>query len=189
MFQRFTDDLRRRYGSIERLNEEWGLVYWSHRLSCWEDRWLPDGNAQPQYELAWRRFQARLTREFITWQAGIVRSLAREDQFVTTCIAYDRPAVDDVSLTGQLDVTAGNARTAPGRFAACRKFPPDDRAPSRCRDVVVDGLAKRPATAGCPALNRSAMPRWCRSGKVFRGSGVAMSGTVVTPHWAQRRPC
>jgi beta-galactosidase len=109
VFQRFTDDLRRRYGSIERLNEEWGLVYWSHRLSCWEDLWLPDGNAQPQYELAWRRFQARLTSEFITWQAGIVRSLAREDQFVTTCLAYDRPAVDDVALSRHLDVTSGNA--------------------------------------------------------------------------------
>jgi beta-galactosidase len=108
VFQRFTDDLRDRYGSIERLNEEWGLAYWSHRLSCWADLWLPDGNAQPQYELAWRRFQARLTSEFIAWQADIVRSLARRDQFVTTCLAYDRPAVDDVSLAGQLDVTAGN---------------------------------------------------------------------------------
>jgi beta-galactosidase len=109
VFQRFTDDLRHRYGSVERLNEAWGLAYWSHRLSCWEDLWLPDGNAQPQYELAWRRFQARLTSEFIEWQATIVRSLARDDQFVTTCLSYDRPAVDDVPLAAQLDVTAGNA--------------------------------------------------------------------------------
>lgn len=109
VFQRFADDLRQRYGSVERLNDEWGLVYWSHRLSCWADLWLPDGNAQPQYELAWRRFQARLTTEFIAWQAGIVREYARDGQFVTTCLAYDRPAVDDVSLTASLDVTAGNA--------------------------------------------------------------------------------
>lgn len=109
VFRRFTDDLRDRYGSVERLNEEWGLAYWSHRLSCWEDLWRPDGNAQPQYELAWRRFQGRLTSEFIGWQADIVRSLARADQFVTTCLAYDRPAVDDVDLSVRLDVTSGNA--------------------------------------------------------------------------------
>jgi len=109
VFQRFVDDLRQTYGSVEKLNREWGLVYWSHRLSTWSDLWRPDGNAQPQYELAWRRFQSRQTDEFIAWQAGIVREYAGADQFVTTCIAYDRPALDDHTLTESLDVTAGNA--------------------------------------------------------------------------------
>ena len=51
------------------LNEAWGLTYWSHRLSTWADLWVPDGNWQPQYDLAWRTFQAQLTTEFIAWQA------------------------------------------------------------------------------------------------------------------------
>ena len=55
------------------LNQEWGLVYWSHRLSRWADLWQPEGNFQPQYDLAWRRFQAELDTEFIGWQADIVR--------------------------------------------------------------------------------------------------------------------
>ena len=63
---------------------------------------------QPQYDLAWRTFQAKLTTEFIAWQAGIAREYARDDQFVTTCIAYERPTVDDANLTRALDVTAGN---------------------------------------------------------------------------------
>lgn len=108
VFQRFVDALRQRYGTVERLNEAWGLVYWSHRLSTWADLWTPDGNYQPQYDLAWRTFQAQLTTEFIAWQAGLVREYAHEDQFVTTCIAYDRPGVDDANLTRALDVTAGN---------------------------------------------------------------------------------
>ena len=37
-----------------------------------------------------------------------MREYARDDQFVTTCIAYERPTVDDASLTRTLDVTAGN---------------------------------------------------------------------------------
>ena len=86
----------------------WGLTYWSHRLSTWADLWVLDGNWQPQYDLAWRTFQAKLTTEFIAWQADIVREYARDDQFVTTCIAYERPGVDDVGLTRALDVTAGN---------------------------------------------------------------------------------
>ncbi|GAA4250520.1 beta-galactosidase [Dactylosporangium darangshiense] len=109
VFQRFVDHLRHTYGTVERLNEEWGLVYWSHRLSTWSDLWRPDGNAQPQYELAWRRFQALQTEELIAWQAEVVREYATPEQFVTTCLAYDRPAYDDRRLSEHLDVTAGNA--------------------------------------------------------------------------------
>ena len=108
VFQRFVDHLRTTYGDVETLNREWGLVYWSHRLSTWADLWTPDGNAQPQYDVAWRAFQARQTTEFIGWQAGIVREYARGDQFVTTCISYGRPAVHDDELTERLDVAAGN---------------------------------------------------------------------------------
>jgi beta-galactosidase len=108
VFQRFVDQLRQRYGTVEALNEAWGLVYWSHKLSTWADLWRPDGNYQPQYDLAWRSFQAQLTTEFVAWQADIVREYASPEQFVTTCIAYDRPGVDDVNLTRALDVTAGN---------------------------------------------------------------------------------
>ncbi|MBB2903399.1 beta-galactosidase [Kineococcus radiotolerans] len=108
VFQRFVDSLRRTYGDVETLNREWGLVYWSHRLATWADLWTPDGNVQPQYDLAWRRFQAEQTTGFIAWQADIVREYSREDQFVTTCISYDRPAVEDDAVTRRLDVTAGN---------------------------------------------------------------------------------
>ncbi|MDR6972843.1 beta-galactosidase [Leifsonia shinshuensis] len=108
VFQAFVDDLRRTYGDVETLNREWGLVYWSHRLTTWADLWRPDNNAQPQYDLAWRKFQARLVTEFIGWQAEIVREIAGGEKFVTTCIAYDRPGVQDPELTAALDVTAGN---------------------------------------------------------------------------------
>jgi beta-galactosidase len=107
-FVRFVERLKARYGDVDTLNREWGLTYWSHRISDWAELWTPEGNTVPQYDLAWRRYQAELTTEFIAWQAGIVREYAREDQFVMTCIAYPRPAVDDASVTGALDVTAGN---------------------------------------------------------------------------------
>ncbi|HEY0494308.1 MAG TPA: beta-galactosidase [Kutzneria sp.] len=108
VFQRFVDHLRTRYGDVETLNREWGLVYWSHRLSTWADLWTPDGNAQPQYDVAWRAFLARQTTEFVAWQADIVREYAGSEQFVTTCLAYGHPALEDDELTDSLDVTAGN---------------------------------------------------------------------------------
>ncbi len=109
VFETFVDWLRRRYGTVDRLNQEWGLVYWSHRLSRWSDLWRPEGNFQPQYDLAWRRFQAELVTEFIGWQAGIVREITGGRGYVTTCISYEQPGVEDAELSRALDVASGNA--------------------------------------------------------------------------------
>ena len=107
-FQHFVGWLRNRYGTVEELNREWGLVYWSHRLSDWAELWRPEGNAQPQYQLEWRRFQATLATALVAWQADLVREYARDDQFVTTCIAYSRPQIADDEIVASLDVVAGN---------------------------------------------------------------------------------
>ncbi|WP_069759913.1 beta-galactosidase [Streptomyces sp. LUP47B] len=108
VFQRFVDHLRDKYGDVETLNREWGLVYWSHRLSTWADLWTPDGNEQPQYDVAWREFQARQVTEFIGWQADIVREYARPEHFVTTCISYTRQGVADDEMSDRLDIASGN---------------------------------------------------------------------------------
>jgi beta-galactosidase len=109
VFEQFKDRLRQQYGTVERLNEEWGLVYWSHLLTTWDDLWRPDGNLQPQYDLAWRRFQADLVTEFIGWQAELVRELVGPGPFITTCISYEQPGIEDVDLSARLDVASGNA--------------------------------------------------------------------------------
>ncbi|MGN6127786.1 MAG: beta-galactosidase, partial [Humibacter sp.] len=107
-FVGFVRRLEERYGDVETLNREWGLTYWSHRIADWSELWVPDGNSLPQYDLEWRRYQAELTEDFIAWQADIVRGYAKPGQFVTTCMAYPRPALDDRELAAHLDVTAGN---------------------------------------------------------------------------------
>ncbi len=106
---RFRDRLRERYGTPERLNEAWGLAYWSHRITEWEQLWAPAGNTTPAYALAWRRFQAEQTAEFLEWQAQIVRPLVADTTLLTTCIAYGRPAMDDVAVGEALDIVSGNA--------------------------------------------------------------------------------
>jgi beta-galactosidase len=108
VFHTFVDRLREKYGDVATFNERWGLVYWSHRISRWDELWTPDGNTVPSYDLAWRRFQASLTSEFISEQAATVRELARPDQFITTCMALSRPAADPSDLNRDLDVAAVN---------------------------------------------------------------------------------
>lgn len=124
VFERFVSWLADRYGDVARLNEEWGLAYWSHRLGDWGELWRPEGNTTPSYDLAWRRFQAELTTEFIAWQADLVRELVPEDRALTTCLAYQRPALDDVRLSERLTVTSGNAYYLP-QDALTRDEPPE----------------------------------------------------------------
>ncbi|MGF3056417.1 beta-galactosidase [Microbacterium sp. YY-01] len=109
----FRRRLRDRYGDTETLNREWGLSYWSHRITDWSQLWTPGGNTTPAYDLAWREFQADLTAEFIGWQAEIARQILPADRFVTTCIAYNRPAQDDHTLGKHLDIPSGNAYYLP----------------------------------------------------------------------------
>ena len=108
VFLRFVERLIEKYGTVNALNDSWGLTYWSHRISEWGELWTPDGNTAPAYDLEWRRYQAELTTEFINWQAGVVRELAGPDQFVTTCISLPRPAIEATALARDLDVTATN---------------------------------------------------------------------------------
>jgi beta-galactosidase len=98
-----------RYRDVETLNREWGLTYWSHRVADWDELWHPAGNTTPAYDLAWRRFQAEQTADFIGWQASIARELVSDGVALTTCIAYQRPAMDDVAVGAHLDVASGNA--------------------------------------------------------------------------------
>jgi beta-galactosidase len=108
VFTGFVRSLREQYGSVETLNREWGLTYWSHRIDDWSELWRPDGNTFPQYDLAWRRYQAQVTTDFIAWQAEIVREYATDAQFITTCLQYPRRGVDDRTVFEALDIGSGN---------------------------------------------------------------------------------
>lgn len=110
VFQSFLDHLKEKFGSVDRLNEVWGLTYWSHKLGDWADLWTPDGNTNPGYDLEWRRFQSSLVTEFLAWQKRIVREYARPDQFVTQCVvgAHGRAEADVYDIAQAMDVLAIN---------------------------------------------------------------------------------
>ncbi len=110
VFARFVDHLKEKFGSVDRLNEIWGLNYWSHRLYDWADLWTPDGNTNPGYDLEWRCFQAKLTTDFLAWQVGIVREYARPDQFITQDLVggHGRPNSDRYEIAQVVDIIAEN---------------------------------------------------------------------------------
>ncbi len=106
----FREHIKRTYGSIDRVNEIWGLTYWSHRLGDWSDLWAPAGNTSPGYDLEWRRFEASLTTEFLQWQVDIVREYAVDEQFVIQdAVGYHgKPDADRYAIGDAMDVAAEN---------------------------------------------------------------------------------
>lgn len=108
VFEAFKAKLKAKYQTVEALNAAWGLTYWSHSLNEFDDLWLPDGNTNPSYFLAWRQHQAEITNDFLDWQRTLVRRIIKDDQFITTCVALDRPGMDNQSIGSVLDVTSVN---------------------------------------------------------------------------------
>ena len=82
--EKFVKYLRRKFSnSLDAMNYEFGLDYWSNRINAWEDfpdvRGTINGSLGAEYE----KFQRMLVDEFLSWQADIVNEYRREGQFIT----------------------------------------------------------------------------------------------------------
>lgn len=108
VFEGFKDYLRHKYQTVANLNKQWGLVYWSHELSTWDDLWKPEGNAQPQYDIDWRRYQAKLTDNLLGWQSRLIKSKVPNSQFVTVNYDQGRDALDEATSSRHLDIASSD---------------------------------------------------------------------------------
>lgn len=79
----FVAAMRAKWPSLEAMNHAWGLNYWSNRINSWEDFPNADGSVNASLSGAFATYQRSVVTDYLAWQAGIVRSLARPDQFLT----------------------------------------------------------------------------------------------------------
>jgi beta-galactosidase len=105
----FKEWLKRKFGTVEKLNEAWGLVYWGQLLDGWNSLPPRDGIINPGWKLEWERYQRSLVTDFLRWQADIVREYAPSTQWVTQDFhGATRTAVDSWDISKFLDVAAIN---------------------------------------------------------------------------------
>lgn len=85
----FRDWLKKRFGTVEALNSEMGLAFWSNRVESWET--FPDirGTINGSLGAEFEAFQRHLVTEFLQWQREIVDEYRRKDQFVTHNFDYE----------------------------------------------------------------------------------------------------
>ena len=82
----FRDWLKRKYGSLDALNEAWGAVFWSQSYGRWEEIRLPNltpTGANPSHLLDYDRFASETTVSYQQLQVDLLRQHAA-GQFITT---------------------------------------------------------------------------------------------------------
>lgn len=79
----FKEYLKKTFVTTDKLNQTFGLAYWSNSIHDWED--LPDmrgcinGGLASEFE----RFQRSLAAKYLQWQADIVMEYKSKNQFIT----------------------------------------------------------------------------------------------------------
>lgn len=114
---RFIEWLKGRYGTVERLNEKWGLVFWSLELDDWKRIRLPAATNRfahnPALLLDFRRFGSFSTERFVAEQAKVVRSHSPKKPVTTNFQSMTRFHTDYRRLAESLD------------FASMNYYPPE----------------------------------------------------------------
>lgn len=108
----FVDFEKERFGTLDVLNRAYGLDYWSNRINSWEDFPSVDGAVNASLTSAFAEYQRKLVTDYLAWQAGIVRSLKRPDQFITQNFDLEwrgfsfgiQPDVDQFAAAKALDI-------------------------------------------------------------------------------------
>ncbi|CAI6080992.1 Beta-galactosidase bgaB [Paenibacillus sp. JJ-100] len=79
----FVKYMRNKFSSLDELNKEFGLDYWSNRINSWEDFPSVVGTINGSLGAEFAKFQRQLVTDFLAWQVGIVNEYKQEGQFVT----------------------------------------------------------------------------------------------------------
>ncbi|MDP6106982.1 MAG: beta-galactosidase [Candidatus Brocadiia bacterium] len=109
--QAFRQWLKRRYGTIGRLNRMWGTRFWSQTFSDFHDIPVPrrtPAGPHPSLALDYRRFTSASYRAFLAEQSGIIKEYAGEDATVTTNMVPPLavPGLNMFSLAREEDVVS-----------------------------------------------------------------------------------
>ena len=105
----FTAYLKRKFGTVDKLNRLWGFAYWGQLVSGWDDFPRREGILNPGYKLEWERYQQQTVHDFLQWQGRIVREYAPPGKFVThNWPGGIRPDVNQFAIAQDLDLVSVN---------------------------------------------------------------------------------
>lgn len=108
----FVKYMRSQFPSLDDLNQEMGLAYWSNRINSWEEFPSAEGTVNASLAGAFSTFQRKLVADFLAWQVSIVNEYKQEQQFATHNFDFDwrghsfgiQPDVDHFAAAKAMDI-------------------------------------------------------------------------------------
>lgn len=98
--------LKRRYGTIERLNAAWTTAYWSQTYDSFDEIPMHSKLENPGLLLDWKRFVSDTWVDYVKAQARAIRALSDPRQFVTTNTMHWNAGFDQYDMHRGLDLAA-----------------------------------------------------------------------------------
>lgn len=84
----FREFLKKKYGTLDRLNEAWGTVFWNQTYTAWEEVYVPrttcSDSTNPHEVLDYLRFISDSCCRFAKMQSDILRKYIKPGDFITT---------------------------------------------------------------------------------------------------------
>lgn len=112
--QRFVAWMKPRYRSLDDLNHQLGLNYWSNRINSWEEFPSVNGTINASLAAEFAEFQREIVTEFLSWQVDLVNQHKVEGQFVTQNFDFEwrgysygiQPDVDHFTAAEAMDIAS-----------------------------------------------------------------------------------
>lgn len=105
----FQEWLKRKYGSLEALNQAWGTDFWSHIYTAWQEIPVPLATSytnNPGLALDYRRFMSDTYVEYQRMQVEILRRTAPGKFITHNFMGFGYPKINYFDLAVDLDFVA-----------------------------------------------------------------------------------
>jgi len=84
----FREFLKKKYGTLEKLNDAWGTTFWNQTYTAWEEIYVPRptafDNNNPHHLLDYKRFISDSACGYAKLQSDILRKYIKDGDFITT---------------------------------------------------------------------------------------------------------
>lgn len=110
--EQFKQHLIKKFGTPEKMNQAYGLHYWSNSIFSWDDMPSTIGTINASLRTEFEKYQRQLVTDFLGWQVKIINEYKKKSQFVTQNFDLEwrgmsygiQPSVDHFEASKPFDV-------------------------------------------------------------------------------------
>ena len=119
--RQFQQWLKKKYGTLDSLNQHWTTAYWSETYDKWEEIPIPIGYNNPGLMLEWKRFVSDTYRSYQKNQIDAIHQYADPRQWITHNFMGWFDGFDHYTVSADLDMASWDNYVGSGHLDAARR--------------------------------------------------------------------